>query len=256
MAGLLGAYEDSDEDDDAPSILQRQATADAEKAAGGAPTASPPGGAGAASTEARAANGAAAARGTTLMASPLAGSASPFPGEATGSAATARAGAGGAAEASGALLPQASDSSESEAEEADNFELPPSPPGEPDPDLLERVRSLHELRRRGKTLRDHIQGSRDWSNPYILERVIKVFGLNEHGSNFPPEIFDPAKVAEHPSDYYDAPECERPPLPKRLKRSREESVRKRVGAPAWIPPSSPLSQGTSLERLDSSGLLA
>merc|ERR1740121_2546662 len=99
--------------------------------------------------------------------------------------------------------------------------LPPSPTGDPDPELLERVCSLHDLRRKGKSIRDHIQGSRDWSNPYILERVVKVFELDEHGSNFPKEIFDPANIAEHPSDWYDAPECERPPPPKRQKKEKE-----------------------------------
>merc|ERR1740121_178694 len=105
--------------------------------------------------------------------------------------------------------------------------LPPSPTGDPDPELLERVRSLHDLRRRGRSIRDHIQGSRDWSNPYILERVIKVFDLDEHGSNYPKERYAPASIVEHPSDYYDAPECERPPPMKRSKRSGEDILRRR-----------------------------
>jgi len=101
--------------------------------------------------------------------------------------------------------------------EDDAQALPPSPEGEPDPEILERVQALHELRKRGRSIRDHIQGSRDWSNPYILERVIQVFKIDQYGSNFPKEVFDPARVAGHPSDYYDAPEVERPPMPKRKK---------------------------------------
>lgn len=100
--------------------------------------------------------------------------------------------------------------------------LPPSPLGEPDPELVDRVRTLHDLRRRGKSIRDHIQASRDWSNPYILERVIRVFELDEYSSNYPKESYDPSKIAEHPSDYYDAPECERPPLPKRQRRAARD----------------------------------
>merc|ERR1712070_498860 len=125
-------------------------------------------------------------------------------------------------------------------EEEDDAEplLPPSPPGEPDPDILERVKSMTELRKKGRNIREHLQGSRDWSNPYILERIIKVFELNQHGSNYPKELFDASSIAEHPSDFYDAPECERPPLPKRSRRQQQKDAQKKV--PAKLPPPSPL----------------
>mmetsp|Transcript_13891 Transcript_13891/g.21060 ORF Transcript_13891/g.21060 Transcript_13891/m.21060 type:complete len:151 (+) Transcript_13891:71-523(+) len=70
-------------------------------------------------------------------------------------------------------------------------ELPPSPTGEPDEEMVLRVRDLQEKRKRGISLKNHIQGSRDWSNPYILDRVIKVFAINEYGSNLPKDVFDP-----------------------------------------------------------------
>eukprot|EP00434_Breviolum_minutum_P043208 symbB.v1.2.038503.t1/scaffold6012.1/size21766/3 len=60
--------------------------------------------------------------------------------------------------------------------------------------------------------------TRDWSNPYILERLVQEMGLKQYRSNFPKEIYDPEHV-EHPSDFYDAPECERPPPPKRSKKA-------------------------------------
>merc|ERR1712070_1360379 len=125
-------------------------------------------------------------------------------------------------------------------EEEDDAEplLPPSPPGEPDPDILERVKSMYEKKKQGRSIREHLQGSRDWSNPYILERIIKVFELNQHGSNYPKELFDASAIAEHPSDFYDAPECERPPLPKRQKRRELKDAQKKV--PAKLPPPSPL----------------
>lgn len=180
MSGFLGDYEDSDEDDDAPSCL------------------------------ARAAQEAAAAE--SLKAAAI--SMSPPPAEVADTAVL---------EGVLSLVPSppASSSSEEEAEEADESFIPPSPPGEPDPHILERVRSLHRLRSQGKSIRDQL-GSRDWSNPYILERVIKVFGLEEYSSNYPKDVFDPARIAEHPSDFYDAPECERPPMPKRQRRGSRE----------------------------------
>ncbi|CAK9022652.1 Leucine-zipper-like transcriptional regulator 1 [Durusdinium trenchii] len=62
--------------------------------------------------------------------------------------------------------------------------------------------------------------SRDWSNPYVLERLVQEMGLKRYGSNFPKEMFDPEHV-EHPSDFYDAPDCERPPPPKRKKAEKQ-----------------------------------
>ncbi|CAK0889087.1 unnamed protein product [Prorocentrum cordatum] len=148
MAGLLGAYEDSDEDDDAPSILARQAP--------------------------------------------------PAPRAAPGAEAEAAEGAGEESESEAGGSPERG---AGEEEASILLAVPPSPPGEPQAELVERVRSLYELKQKGKSIRDHIQGSRDWSNPYILEQVIKVLEIDEYGSNYPKDdVFDPAKVAEHPSD--------------------------------------------------------
>ncbi|CAK0889088.1 unnamed protein product [Prorocentrum cordatum] len=203
MAGLLGAYEDSDEDDDAPSILARQASASqAEAAAGKAPPAgAPPAGAPPAE-------------------------APPAPRAAPGAEAEAAEGAGEESESEAGGSPERG---AGEEEASILLAVPPSPPGEPQAELVERVRSLYELKQKGKSIRDHIQGSRDWSNPYILEQVIKVLEIDEYGSNYPKDVFDPAKVAEHPSDYYNAKECERPPLPKR---PRRQPSRAEMPAPA------------------------
>lgn len=72
--------------------------------------------------------------------------------------------------------------------------------------------------------------SRDWSNPYILERLVQKMGLKQYRSNFPKEIFDPEHV-EHPSDFYDAPECERPPPPKRTKKGEKHKEAPKSPAP-------------------------
>eukprot|EP00933_Yihiella_yeosuensis_P037306 TRINITY_DN3120_c0_g3_i1.p1 TRINITY_DN3120_c0_g3~~TRINITY_DN3120_c0_g3_i1.p1 ORF type:complete len:206 (+),score=51.78 TRINITY_DN3120_c0_g3_i1:133-750(+) len=200
MSGLLGHYEDSDEDEEAPAE------------AGGNTTA----GEGSGSAEAGAAEAA-----TSAAASPPSGS--PPQDSAAGSSTAPRSlivGAGAASDDSDA------EASDAKGDEGQDMVLPPSPEGPPDADILERVKSLHDLRKRGKSIRDHIQGSRDWSNPYILERVVKVFELNQYGSNFPKDIFDPSRIAEHPSDWYDAPDCERPPPPKRQKRPKAGDEKK------------------------------
>ncbi|CAE8724790.1 unnamed protein product [Polarella glacialis] len=207
-SGLLGHYEDSDEE---------EAPADQVSGTG---------------------SGEPAARETeAALASPPAGSPGSEGARAEDSAATLLRSRSGLV-LSGSPDGSASDGSDGEASDAKADEgqdmlLPPSPEGPPDGDILERVKSLHDLRKRGKSIRDHIQASRDWSNPYILERVVKVFELDQYGSNFPKEIFDPSRIADHPSDFYDAPECERPPPPKRQKREKagdEDARRRRNGA--------------------------
>lgn len=206
MSGFLGAYEDSSEEgDDAPSILARAA----------ASTAGP--------AEGAAAAVATAAASTSTPAAPAASS----PATASGSPGAVAASASPPArsppdETDGGSAPS-SPSSDAGSGVAAGALLPPSPTGEPDEEILERVRSLHELRKKGKSIRDHIQGSRDWSNPYILERVIKVFEIDQYGSNYPKEIFNPAGIAEHPSDFFDAPECERPPPPKRSRQGTKRN---------------------------------
>mmetsp|Transcript_87350 Transcript_87350/g.260617 ORF Transcript_87350/g.260617 Transcript_87350/m.260617 type:complete len:247 (+) Transcript_87350:34-774(+) len=232
MSGLLAdAYEDSDEDDNAPSILTRAAQ-EAEGAAAPAAAAAPQ-------------EPAAAAPGNAEDAGQ--------PGRAPPTGGAPPAGGAGPAQAASPLVASSSASSsgelsdgggQEEAEEAAPL-VPPSPPGEPDVELVDRVMSLHSLWKRGKSIREHIQGSRDWSNPYVLERVIKVFELDQYGSNYPKDVFDPSRVAEHPSDYFDAPECERPPLPKRPKRGadhgrkhRHRDGHRRNGA-SQVPPASP-----------------
>lgn len=216
MSGFLGEYEDSsNDDDDAPSILTKAA----QEAAAATALANAPGAAGGVLE----AGTAAGAGGTDPALPPGAMPAAARP--EVPKAASAAAMAARASPLVGASSPSLDGSGRDDDEPlspADGEEdplMPPSPPGEPDEEILERVRSLHDLMKRGRSIRAHIQGSRDWSNPYILERVIKVFEIDEHGSNYPKQTFDPARIVEHPSDYFDAPECERPPLPKRFKRN-------------------------------------
>lgn len=258
MSRLLDAYEDSDEEDggegggvtqertaeDAPGLPTRPLVAagdsdeDKDDAGGGsirreavpvAPESSDPPPSAATPEEARVAG---------LSGSPPA---VPLP---AGSPPSSPSVASGCAEEEARALADTPLGSPGEASPrgSEALALPPSPPGDPEPALLERVRHLREVRKRNKSIRDHIDSSRDYSNPYILERIIKVFELEEHGSNYPPEIFDPSRIVAHASDYYDAPACERPPMPpKRRRRDRDEDGRRN----GWTAPlGSPAVNGT------------
>mmetsp|Transcript_11015 Transcript_11015/g.19968 ORF Transcript_11015/g.19968 Transcript_11015/m.19968 type:complete len:189 (+) Transcript_11015:75-641(+) len=187
--GLLGEYEDSDEDENAPSILAQQASGAAETAAAHPSSAS-------AASDAHKQGAAAAVESiATPAASPLVA-------------------------ASSASSPSPSPEAGEDAANEDAL-LPPSPVGEPDPEVLQNVKRLHALRSKGKRLLEELS-ARKWSNPYALEKVMEVFKIDQYSSNYPPELFDPAKVVEHPSDYYDAPECERPEPPKQKRRKKPE----------------------------------
>ena len=58
--------------------------------------------------------------------------------------------------------------------------IPPSPTGKVDPDLEERCKNFLA----GKT-------SRDYSNPYVVERVMKVLEIDEYASNFGSAAYNP-----------------------------------------------------------------
>ncbi len=47
----------------------------------------------------------------------------------------------------------------------------------------------------------NLKQKKDFGNPELLQRVIEVFGIDEHASNYPPAIFDPHSY--EPEDYID-----------------------------------------------------
>ena len=74
-----------------------------------------------------------------------------------------------------------------------------------DPILIERIRTLHRALRKGDRLEDHFHaGNRDYNNPYLLQKLVSVFELDEYRSMYPNHVFDPHAVAAHSYDYYDA----------------------------------------------------
>ena len=81
-----------------------------------------------------------------------------------------------------------------------------------DPNLIDRIRTLHRALRKGDRLEDHFHATnRDYHNPYLLQKLVSVFELDEYRSMYPQHVFDPHTVAAHQYDYYDAkrhPEAE------------------------------------------------
>lgn len=84
----------------------------------------------------------------------------------------------------------------------DEIELPPEPLAKCNKRLQEKIASLHEKRKReGTNLNNTIQRRKDFRNPSIYEKLIEFCGIDEKGTNYPPELFDPYSWGKE--SYYD-----------------------------------------------------
>ncbi|PHJ22516.1 hcngp family protein [Cystoisospora suis] len=72
--------------------------------------------------------------------------------------------------------------------------MPAVPPGDMPKELLRTVERLQQLKRRGITVNGNIAASLDFKNPYLLEKIMKVFNIDPYCSNYPPSVFDPSTV--------------------------------------------------------------
>ncbi|PFH37433.1 HCNGP family protein [Besnoitia besnoiti] len=72
--------------------------------------------------------------------------------------------------------------------------MPQVPAGEVPQELLRTVERLQQLKRRGITVNGNIAASLDFKNPYLLEKIMKVFAIDPYCSNYPPSVFDPGSV--------------------------------------------------------------
>jgi hypothetical protein len=59
-----------------------------------------------------------------------------------------------------------------------------------------------ELKRNGTNINDRLRSSKGFRNPDFLKSVVDHFNINQHGTLFDEEVFDPKGYAEE--DFYDA----------------------------------------------------
>uniref|UniRef100_V5IIL4 Putative sap30-binding protein n=1 Tax=Ixodes ricinus TaxID=34613 RepID=V5IIL4_IXORI len=80
--------------------------------------------------------------------------------------------------------------------------LPPEPPGRCSQALQDKISRLYERKLRdGKDMNASIQTRKDFRNPSIYEKLIAYCGIDEMGTNYPPEVYDPHCWG--PSSYYE-----------------------------------------------------
>ncbi|CDJ40513.1 hypothetical protein, conserved [Eimeria tenella] len=98
------------------------------------------------------------------------------------------------------------------------------PEGAPPPGLLATIARLQHLKRRGITVNANIDTSLDFKNPYLLEKIMKLFGIDPYCSN------SPAALSCNPLAHFEAEPDEGPFylfVAKRQERRRQRREKQR-----------------------------
>lgn len=84
----------------------------------------------------------------------------------------------------------------------DDIQLPPEPSGRCSNELQDKISRLHEkMVSNGLDMNKVIQQRKDFRNPSIYEKLIQFCSINEFGTNYPPEVYDPIRWG--PESYYE-----------------------------------------------------
>lgn len=78
--------------------------------------------------------------------------------------------------------------------EEDEVEIPPEPLGSCSMDVLDKISKLYEkMQNEQVDMNALIQKRKDFRNPSIYEKLISFCAIDELGTNYPPNIYDPVK---------------------------------------------------------------
>jgi hypothetical protein len=70
-------------------------------------------------------------------------------------------------------------------------------------DLEARLTRFLALAEESKSPNDTLHQSKEYLNPYTNQRIVEYFGIQEHGSNYPAELYNWQTVVLHEDEYYD-----------------------------------------------------
>jgi len=73
----------------------------------------------------------------------------------------------------------------------DQIEIPSAPHGRCSRDVLDQVQMLHDRMRQGQQMNALMQSRKSFRNPSIYEKLIAFSGIDEFGTNYPSEMYDP-----------------------------------------------------------------
>ncbi|XP_019939161.1 SAP30-binding protein isoform X2 [Paralichthys olivaceus] len=84
----------------------------------------------------------------------------------------------------------------------DEIRIPPEPPGRCSSQLQEKIHKLYERKLHGDfDTNSHIQKKKEFRNPSIYEKLIQFCSIDELGTNYPKDMFDPHGWSE--DSYYE-----------------------------------------------------
>jgi len=75
-----------------------------------------------------------------------------------------------------------------------SIELPPAPAGRIDPNSRNQYLKMMEGYKKGMNINKQIKSAKSYRNPSIYSKLIDYFNIEEGGSNFPKDVFDPVKL--------------------------------------------------------------
>ncbi|XP_068120223.1 SAP30-binding protein [Hyperolius riggenbachi] len=85
----------------------------------------------------------------------------------------------------------------------DDIKIPPEPPGRCSNHLQEKIHKLYERKlKEGTDMNQIIQKKKEFRNPSIYEKLIQFCSIDELGTNYPKDMFDPHGWSE--DSYYEA----------------------------------------------------
>ncbi|XP_075702165.1 SAP30-binding protein isoform X2 [Rhinoderma darwinii] len=85
----------------------------------------------------------------------------------------------------------------------DDIRIPPEPPGRCSNNLQEKIHKLYERKlKEGTDMNQIIQKKKEFRNPSIYEKLIQFCSIDELGTNYPKDMFDPHGWPE--DSYYEA----------------------------------------------------
>ncbi|NXS86643.1 S30BP protein, partial [Erpornis zantholeuca] len=86
---------------------------------------------------------------------------------------------------------------------ADEIKIPPEPPGRCSNQLQNKIQKLYEMKmKEGMDMNYMIQRKKEFHNPSLYEKLIQFCSIDEIGTNYPKDVFDPHSWSE--DSYYEA----------------------------------------------------
>lgn len=86
------------------------------------------------------------------------------------------------------------------------FALPPEPKGKCPEELQEKIRAMYaKMRSNNMDMNKLIQERKEFRNPSIYEKLIQFCDIDELGTNYPPELYDPMQWTSKCDIIFDFP---------------------------------------------------